>query len=78
MIGALIGLIILVIVIGFLFWAFQQLLPLVPIAEPFKTILRILLAGICLIIVIWFIMILLGYAGVSVGGPLALHRNFNG
>jgi hypothetical protein len=74
MIGVLISLIIVVLVIGFLFWAFQQLLPLIPVAEPFTTILRILVAGIILIVVIWFIMVLLGYAGVQVGGPFLPHR----
>ena len=42
MIGVVIGLIIVCLILGFIFWAFQQLLPLVPLGEPFRTILHIL------------------------------------
>ena len=41
MIGAIIGLIISCILLGFLWWAGQQLLALVSIAEPFLTIVQI-------------------------------------
>jgi hypothetical protein len=66
MVGALIGLILLCLVLGFLFWAGPQLMALVPMAEPFTTIVRILMAGIVLIIVIYAIIYLLQMAGVQV------------
>ena len=66
MIGALLGLIFLVIILGFLWWAGQQLLPLIPVAEPFRTILRILIALLILIVVLYVFMVLLSMAGVPV------------
>jgi hypothetical protein len=66
MIGALIGFIILLLVAGFLFWAVQQLIGLVPLAEPFATLVRICLYGLVLLIVIWGIVTLLGMVGVAV------------
>jgi uncharacterized metal-binding protein len=69
MLGALIGLILVCIVLGFLWWAFQQLIGLVPIAEPFLTIIRILFAAIVLVVILWAIMTILGDVGVSVQMP---------
>jgi hypothetical protein len=66
MIGALIGFIILLLVAGFLLWAVQQLIGLVPLAEPFATLVRIALYGIVLLVVIWGIVYLLGLLGVAV------------
>jgi hypothetical protein len=66
MIGALIGLILLCVVLGALFWGGQQLLALVPMAEPFATIVRVLLVLILVFIVVYAIRILLGYAGIHV------------
>ena len=39
MIGTLIGIIFTLIVIGVLWWGIQTLMGLIPIAEPFKTII---------------------------------------
>ncbi len=75
MIGGLVGLIILIVVAGFAFWAIQQLIGLVPLAEPFATLVRILLYAIVLFVVIYAIIYLLGMVGVSVpsfGG--GMHR----
>ena len=69
MLGALIGLIVVCIVLGFCWWAFHQLIGLVPIAEPFVTLIRILFAAIILVVVIWAIMFLLGQVGVPVTMP---------
>jgi hypothetical protein len=41
MIGTLIGIIFVVIILGVCWWAIQTLLPLIPMAEPFRTILRV-------------------------------------
>lgn len=66
MIGTLIGLIFLCIVLGVLWWAVQQLLPLLPIAEPFRTIIRVLCILILVIVVIWVLIALLQMAGIHV------------
>lgn len=66
MIGTLIGIIFLCIVIGVIYWAIQQLLPLIPIAEPFSTIIRVLMVVILVLIVLYVIVQLLGAAGVHV------------
>jgi hypothetical protein len=66
MIGTLIGLIFFCIIIGVVWWGCQQLLALVPLAEPFATIVRILLVVILVIIVIYVATVLLGLAGIPV------------
>jgi hypothetical protein len=66
MIGTLIGIIILCIVLGVIWWAIQQLLPLIPLGEPFKTIIRILLVVILVLIVVYVIIALLGAGGIHV------------
>jgi uncharacterized membrane protein YwzB len=66
MIGALIGIIVVVIILGVVFWAVQQLLPLIPLGEPFATIVRVLMIVLLVIIVIWVILQLLGAGGVHV------------
>ena len=68
MLGAIIGLILTCIVIGVIWWACQQLLALIPLAEPFATMVRILLVVLLVVFVIYFITILLGFAGVH--GPM--------
>jgi hypothetical protein len=60
MIGTLIGIIILLIVVGVVWWAIQQLLPLIPLPEPFARIIHVLLIVILVLIVIYVILILLG------------------
>ena len=66
MIGTLIGLIFLCVILGVIWWAVQQLLPLIPLAEPFRTIIRVLLVVILVIIVIYVIMALLGAGSIHV------------
>lgn len=67
--GVIIGLIIVIILLGFIWWAVQQLLPLIPVAEPFATILRVLLTLFLVVIVLWVIVALLGVAGIHVWSP---------
>lgn len=55
MIVTLLGLIFFLIIVGVIWWGLQQLLALVPLAEPFRTI-----------IVIYVATILLSMAGVHV------------
>lgn len=66
MISALVGLIFLVIIIGVIWWAIQQLLPLIPIAEPFRTIVYVLMVVVLVIIVLYVASVLLGMAGIHV------------
>lgn len=66
MIGTLIGLIFLCIILGVIWWAVQQLLPLLPIGEPFATIIRVLLMVILVIVVVYVIIQLLGAGGIRV------------
>ena len=63
-IGALVGIIVTLLVAGLIYWAIQQLLPLIPLPEPFARIIHILLIVIMFLIVIWVILVLLGAAGV--------------
>ena len=64
MIGTLIGIIFVVIIIGVVWWAIQTLLPLIPMAEPFKTIVYVLMVLILVCIVGWIIWQLLEASGV--------------
>ena len=66
MLGTLIGLILLCVVLGVLWWAAQQLLALVPLGEPFATILRVLMVLVLVCIVIWVLVQILGIGGVHV------------
>lgn len=66
MIGTLIGIIITLIVLGVIWWAITQLLPLIPLPEPFARIVHVLLVVLLVIIVVWVILTLLGYSGVHV------------
>lgn len=66
MIGSLIGIIFALIIVGVVWWGIQQLLPLIPIGEPFRTIIRILLTIVLVLIVLWIMIVLLGIAGIHV------------
>jgi hypothetical protein len=66
MIGTIIGLIFLCIIAGFIWWAAQQLMAMINIAEPFRTFIRILVAALILVIVLYALSILLGMAGINV------------
>ena len=72
MIGALIGVIFALIVLGVLWWAVQQLMGLIPIAEPFRTIIYVLTVVIMVLIVLYVISVLLGMAGIHVPSMGAL------
>jgi hypothetical protein len=62
-IGVLISIIVTLIVLGVIWWAIQQLLPLIPMGEPFRTIIRVLMTVIMVLVVLWVMLTLLGYAG---------------
>jgi hypothetical protein len=73
MIGTLIGIIILLIVVGVIWWAIQQLLPLIPLPEPFARIVYVLLVVILVLIVLFVILQLLG---TVVALPPWLHTRY--
>ena len=68
-IGTLIGIIVTLIVLGVIWWALQQLMPLIPLGEPFRTIIRVLMTVIIVLVVLWVLLVLLSAAGVHVSGP---------
>jgi uncharacterized membrane protein len=69
MIGTILGLIFVLIILGVIWWGAQQLLALIPLGEPFATIIRILMTIVIVIVVIWVLMALLGLAGIHVKIP---------
>ncbi len=72
LLGGLIGIIIWLIVIGFVWWAAQQLISLVPVGEPFGKLINIVVMLILLVVVIWAIVQILGVVGVHVATPFAI------
>jgi hypothetical protein len=66
MIGTLIGIVFTLIILGVLWWAVQRLMALIPIAEPFRTIIYVLSVVIMVLIVLWIVAALLGIAGIHV------------
>ena len=68
-IGALIGIIVTIVIVGVVYWAITQLLPMIPLPEPFARIVHVLLVVILVLIVLWAILALVGAAGFHVAGP---------
>jgi hypothetical protein len=68
MIGALIGIIFTLVILGVLWWACQKLLALVPIAEPFRTIIYVVMVVVMVLIVLWVLATILGLGGIHVAG----------
>ena len=76
LLGTLVAIILLVVLLGFGWWAVQKLLALIPLAEPFATILHVLLILVLVVVVICVIVMGLGAVGVHVpffGGLEHLH-----
>ena len=72
MIGTLVQIIFAVIIMGVIWWAVQQLLPMVPMGEPFRTIVRVLMVVVLVLIVLWIIWTLLVASGVTSGRPFRI------
>jgi TRAP-type C4-dicarboxylate transport system permease small subunit len=68
-ITALIYIVAALLIIGVLFWAVQQLLPLIPLPEPFRRIIYVLLVVILVLIAVYVILQLLGVVtgGLHIG-----------
>ena len=73
MIGTLIGVIFALIILGVFWWGIQTLMHLIPIAEPFRTIIYVISVIVMVLIVLYVIAMLLGIAGIHVGGGHLLH-----
>jgi hypothetical protein len=58
--NVLINAIIALIVIGVIWWAIQQLLPLVPLPEPFRRVIYVLMVVVMVLIIVYIIMALIG------------------
>jgi len=63
MIGTIISIAITLIIVGVIYWAITQLLPLIPLPEPFARIIHVLLVVLLVIVVLWVILTLLGAVG---------------
>lgn len=68
MIGALLGIVFTLVILGVLWWALQKLMALIPIAEPFRTIIYVVCVVIMVVIVLYVMAALLGLAGIHVAG----------
>jgi len=69
MVSALIGLVLLLVILGVLYWGIQAILAVLPIAEPFRTIIWVVLVVVALIIAVYVIIWLLNIAGLHVSLP---------
>lgn len=69
-VAALIYIIVALIIAGVIFWAIQQLLPMVPMPEPFRRVIYVLMVVIVVLIVVYVILNLLGV----LSGGLRLSR----
>lgn len=56
LVGTLISVIIALILVGVVWWAMTQLLPLIPPPEPFARIVYVLLVVVLVLIVLWIIL----------------------
>jgi len=63
MIGTIISIIVTLIIVGVIYWAITQLLPLIPLPESFARIIHVLLVVLLVVIVLWVILQLLGAVG---------------
>ena len=63
MIGTIISIIVTLIIVGVIYWGVTQLLPLIPLPEPFARIIHVLLVVLLVIVVLWVVLQLLGAVG---------------
>ena len=62
MVDLIIQLIVVLLVCGFIYWAFLKLMPLMPIAEPFSTVISVLIVILVGAIVLFYALIPLLHA----------------
>lgn len=66
MLGTIIGIIFVLVILGVLWWAAQQVLALIPLAEPFRTLIRVVMVIFIVIVCLWILATILGIAGIHV------------
>lgn len=67
MLGAIVSIILTLIVVGVLWWAIEQLLPLIPMNETIRKVVYVLLILLLVFIVLWVVVTLISMlAGVNV------------
>lgn len=69
MIGAMVGLVLIAVAAGIIWWAVNELLPLVPMHETFRTVVRVLLVVLVVLaafLVLYVVTQLLVLVGVPV------------
>jgi hypothetical protein len=66
MIGTIIGLIIAVVILGVFVWGGQRLMALIPLTEPFRTIVYVLFVILTVLLVVYVFLVLLSTAGIHV------------
>lgn len=64
MLGVLLSLLIAAIILGVVFWAIQQLLPLIPMDPRFRTVVNVLLILIAVVFVVYVLAGVVETAGV--------------
>jgi hypothetical protein len=71
LIGSMVAIILVLVILGVLFWAGRQILALCTpyLSEPFLTLIRIVFVVLVVLIAIWVIVWLLGLAGIYVPFP---------
>jgi hypothetical protein len=66
MIGALINLLVVLLIVGVIWWGIMQILPLIPLPAPIAQVVRVILVVIlCLIVIFALLGLLPGGSGYS-------------
>ena len=65
----IISIIVVLIVVGVLIWAAQRILAVLPVAEPFKTIIYVLIV----VLAVFALLDILGFLGGGVGAGVPWH-----
>lgn len=55
--GLIINLIVVLLICGFVYWAYLKLSPLMPIAEPFKSVIDVLIVILIGAIILFYVII---------------------
>ena len=70
MLAAVFKVVVVLIVAGLLFWGLQRLLAVIPVPEPFRTLIWIVAVIVAVLVCLWAIGALFGFSLWS-GGPIA-------
>lgn len=56
MVAALINLVVVLLIVGLIWWAVERILPLLPLPEPIGTVVRVILIVVLCIVVIYALL----------------------